>query len=125
MITKEGRGVVLYEHKEGRGIGLMDKLRAYALQEQGLDTIEANLKLGHAIDLRDYRLPVEILRHLKLPAIRLMTNNPEKMNAVLAAGTEITERVSATVPVGPHSANYLAPNVKSSDTSSIWTSIKR
>src|ERR1700729_30716 len=85
-IAEQGTGILLYEHQEGRGIGLMEKLRAYALQDQGLDTIEANLQLGHAVDLRDYKLAVEILHFLKVPSLRLMTNNPEKVNAVLNAG---------------------------------------
>ncbi|HEX4022412.1 MAG TPA: GTP cyclohydrolase II [Acidobacteriaceae bacterium] len=107
-IAKEGTGVLLYEQQEGRGIGLMEKLRAYELQEQGLDTIEANLQLGHAVDLRDYALPVEILRFLGIRSLRLMTNNPDKINAVHAAGIEIVERLSADVPNNPHSAHYLA-----------------
>jgi GTP cyclohydrolase II len=108
VIAEEGSGILLYEHQEGRGIGLMEKLRAYALQDQGLDTIEANLQLGHAVDLRDYRLAVEILHFLKVPSLRLMTNNPEKVNAVLTSGIEIVERVSADVPGSPYSAHYLA-----------------
>lgn len=108
MIAEEGAGVLLYEHQEGRGIGLMEKLRAYELQDQGLDTIEANLRLGHAIDLRDYALPVEILRFLGVGSLRLMTNNPEKVDAVRAAGIEMVARLSAEVPANPHSAQYLA-----------------
>jgi GTP cyclohydrolase II len=108
MIAEEGAGMILYEHQEGRGIGLMEKLRAYELQDQGLDTIEANLRLGHAIDLRDYALPVQILRFLNVRAVRLMTNNPEKINAVLSSGIEIAERVSADVPGSPHSEHYVA-----------------
>jgi GTP cyclohydrolase II len=108
LIAEGGAGVLLYEHQEGRGIGLMEKLRAYELQDQGLDTIEANLRLGHAVDLRDYALPVEILRFLEIRSLRLMTNNPDKINAVRAAGIEIVERVSAEVPATPHSAHYLA-----------------
>ena len=107
-IAEEGAGVLLYEYQEGRGIGLMEKLRAYELQDQGLDTIEANLRLGHAIDLRDYALPVQILRFLNVRSVRLMTNNPEKIDAVLSSGTEITERVSADVPASPHSEHYVA-----------------
>lgn len=107
-IADEGAGILLYEHQEGRGIGLMEKLRAYALQDQGLDTIEANLQLGHPIDLRDYRLPIQILRFLKVRSLRLMTNNPEKVNAMVASGIEIVERMSAEVPASPYSANYLA-----------------
>jgi len=108
VIADEGAGVLLYEHQEGRGIGLMEKLRAYELQEQGLDTIEANLQLGHAIDLRDYALAVNILQFLKVRSLRLVTNNPEKIDAVLSSGIEIVERLSADVPGSPHSAHYVA-----------------
>src|SRR5271163_4803580 len=83
-IADEGSGILLYEHQEGRGIGLMEKLRAYELQDQGLDTIEANLRLGHAIDLRDYELAVSVLESLKIRSIRLMSNNPQKIDAVLS-----------------------------------------
>ena len=107
-IAEESAGVLLYEHQEGRGIGLMEKLRAYALQDHGLNTIEANLHLGHAIDLRNYRLAVQILRFLKVSALRLMTNNPEKINAVRESGIEIIERMSADVPASVYSADYLA-----------------
>jgi len=86
----------------------MEKLRAYQLQDRGLDTIEANLQLGHAVDLRDYALSVEILRFLKIRSLQLMTNNPEKIDAVLLSGIEIVKRVSADVPGNPHSADYLA-----------------
>jgi GTP cyclohydrolase II len=108
VIADEGAGVLLYEHQEGRGIGLMEKLRAYELQDEGLDTIEANLRLGHAIDLRDYALAVDILRFLKVRSLRLVTNNPEKIDAVRSSGIEIVERLSADVPSSPHSAHYLA-----------------
>jgi GTP cyclohydrolase II len=108
VIAEEGAGVLLYEQQEGRGIGLMEKLRAYELQDQGLDTIEANLRLGHAVDLRDYTLAVEILRFLKIRALRLITNNPEKIDAVVSSGIEIVERLSADVPRDPHFAGYLA-----------------
>ncbi len=77
-------------------------------RDQGLDTIEANLRLGHAVDLRDYKLVAEILRFLKVPSLRLMTNNPEKIHAVRSAGIEIAERLSADVPSSPHSAHYVA-----------------
>lgn len=107
-IADQGAGVLLYEHQEGRGIGLMEKLRAYQLQDQGLDTIEANLRLGHAVDLRDYALSVEILRFLKIHSLHLMTNNPEKINAVRLSGIEIVNRLSADVPVSPHCAHYHA-----------------
>jgi GTP cyclohydrolase II len=108
VIAEEGAGVLLYEQQEGRGIGLMEKLRAYELQDQGLDTIEANLRLGHAVDLRDYTLAIEVLQFLKIRALRLMTNNPEKVDAVLSSGIEIIERLSADVPSDPHFADYLA-----------------
>jgi GTP cyclohydrolase II len=107
-IADEGAGILLYEHQEGRGIGLMEKLRAYALQDQGLDTIAANLQLGHAVDQRDYQLVVNILQFLKIPSLRLMTNNPEKIEAVQGAGIEIVSRVAADVAHNPHSARYVA-----------------
>jgi GTP cyclohydrolase II len=107
-VADEGAGIVVYENQEGRGIGLMEKIRAYELQEMGLDTIEANLRLGHSADLRDYCLPVEILRFLKISSLRLMTNNPEKLEVVRCAGIQITERVSADVPISPHAARYFA-----------------
>lgn len=108
LIAEEGSGVLIYEHQEGRGIGLMEKLRAYELQEQGLDTIEANLRLGHSVDLRDYALPVNILQFLKVSSLRLMTNNPEKIDAVVSSGIKIFERLDADVPGSPHSARYMA-----------------
>lgn len=107
-IAAEGAGILLYEHQEGRGIGLMEKLRAYELQDQGLDTIEANLRLGHAVDARDYALAISILRFLKVHSLKLMTNNPEKIDAVLSSGITMVERVSADVPYCPHTARYLA-----------------
>jgi GTP cyclohydrolase II len=107
-IAGAGSGLLLYECQEGRGIGLMEKLRAYQLQDQGLDTVEANLRLGHAVDLRDYSFSIEVLRFLRIRAIRLMTNNPEKIRAVVASGVTLVERVSADVPGNPHSASYLA-----------------
>jgi GTP cyclohydrolase II len=99
--------VLVYEHEEGRGIGLMEKLRAYELQDQGLDTIEANLMLGHEVDLRNYELSVEVLRTLNIHSLQLMTNNPEKSDAVRSAGIEVVRRVSADIPANPHSARYL------------------
>lgn len=107
-IAAEGAGILLYEHQEGRGIGLMEKLRAYELQDQGLDTIEANLRLGHAVDARDYALAISILRFLNIHSLKLMTNNPEKIDAVLSSGITMVERVSADVPYCPHTARYLA-----------------
>ncbi|MEA2257225.1 MAG: cyclohydrolase [Acidobacteriaceae bacterium] len=107
VIADENAGILLYEHQEGRGIGLMEKLRAYELQEQGFDTIEANLLLGHAVDLRDYALAVNILRFLEIRSLRLMTNNPEKIDAVQSSGLEIVERLSADVPSSSYSTHYM------------------
>jgi GTP cyclohydrolase II len=107
MIAAQGAGVLVYEHQEGRGIGLMEKLRAYQLQDKGLDTLEANLRLGHAVDLRDYALSVAILRFLKVRSLQLMTNNPDKINAVRSSGIEIARRLSADVPGNPQSAHYV------------------
>ena len=108
MITEAGAGVLIYEHQEGRGIGLLEKLRAYELQEHGLDTIDANLHLGHAVDLRDYALPVAILQYFGLRSVRLLTNNPDKMHAVRSAGIAVAERLNADVPENPYSARYLS-----------------
>ena len=107
-IAETGAGVLVYEHQEGRGIGLIEKLRAYELQDEGLDTIEANLRLGHPIDRRDYQLPVKILRFLGMRSVRFMTNNPEKIHALESAGIRICERLSADVPATSDSARYLA-----------------
>ena len=107
-IAHEGSGILLYEQQEGRGIGLLEKLRAYELQDQGLDTIEANLKLGHPIDARNYALVAEVLVLLGIRSVRLMTNNPDKLRAVAEAGIEIAERVSASVPFDKYSARYVA-----------------
>jgi GTP cyclohydrolase II len=96
-IGKEGAGILLYEQKEGRGIGLMAKLQAYELQDHGLDTVEANVKLGFAPDCREYELPVEVLKLLGVNSVRLMTNNPEKVAALETAGITVAERVSAEV----------------------------
>ncbi len=92
-IGAEGRGLIIYEHQEGRGIGLMNKLRAYELQDQGADTVEANEQLGFESDLRNYALPGAILRRLGISAVRLLSNNPRKVNALEEAGVTVTERV--------------------------------
>jgi GTP cyclohydrolase II len=92
-IAADGRGILLYEHQEGRGIGIMNKLRAYALQDQGADTIEANEQLGFAADLRNYELPVAILQYFGLRSVRFMSNNPEKIAALEAGGIAVAERV--------------------------------
>jgi GTP cyclohydrolase II len=106
-IADEGRGILLYENQEGRGIGLMAKLQAYELQDQGLDTIEANLELGYAADCRHFELPAEILKLLGVSAVRLMTNNPEKVEALELAGVRVAERLSAVVPSEPTNEFYL------------------
>ena len=106
-IGQEGRGLLIYEQQEGRGIGLMAKLRAYELQDQGRDTIEANLELGYAADCRAYELPAEILKSLGVKAVRLMTNNPEKVDALVSAGIEVSERISAVVPTEPTFDRYI------------------
>ena len=105
--------MLLYEHQEGRGIGLMEKLRAYELQDQGFDTIDANLRLGHLVDSRDYALTVEILRFLNIRSLRFITNNPEKINAVIASGIEIVDRLSADVPGGTPIAQRILPSNES------------
>jgi len=96
-IAEEGAGILLYEQQEGRGIGLMSKLKAYELQDQGMDTVEANVKLGFAADCRAYELPAEVLKLLQVTQVRLMTNNPEKVAALESAGIAVVERVSAEV----------------------------
>ena len=106
-IADAGRGILLYENQEGRGIGLMAKLQAYELQDQGLDTIEANLELGFKADCREYELPAAILQLLGVESVRLITNNPEKVAALEAAGITVAERMSAEVPAEPASARYL------------------
>jgi len=97
MISEAGAGILLYEQQEGRGIGLMAKLRAYELQDQGLDTVEANVKLGFAADCREYELPAIVLQQLGVAAVRLITNNPDKVNALEANGITVAERISAEV----------------------------
>jgi GTP cyclohydrolase II len=96
-IGDAGAGILLYEEKEGRGIGLMAKLKAYELQDQGLDTVEANLALGFRADCREFELPAEVLRDLGVTEVRLMTNNPEKVEALELAGIRVIERISAEV----------------------------
>jgi GTP cyclohydrolase II len=106
-IVEGGAGILLYEQQEGRGIGLMAKLKAYELQDQGLDTVEANVELGFAADCRAYELPGETLKMLGVKRVRLMTNNPDKVAALEAAGIEVVERVSAEVEAQESFAGYL------------------
>jgi 3,4-dihydroxy 2-butanone 4-phosphate synthase/GTP cyclohydrolase II len=106
-ITREGRGLLIYEQQEGRGIGLMSKLQAYALQDQGLDTIEANHALGYRADCRDFRLPVDILKELGIRRVRLLSNNPDKVRALVSACIEVVEQLPCEVPPNPHAMVYL------------------
>jgi len=106
-IAQEGRGLLVYEHQEGRGIGLLNKLRAYELQDAGADTVEANEQLGFEADLRGYALPAAILRYFGLRAVRLMSNNPQKIQALEEAGVRVTERVPAIVAPQESAEEYL------------------
>jgi GTP cyclohydrolase II len=106
-IADEGAGILLYEQQEGRGIGLMAKLKAYELQDQGLDTVEANVELGFEADYREYELPARVLKMLGVERVKLMTNNPDKVAALESAGITVTERVSAEVAPQETFAAYL------------------
>jgi GTP cyclohydrolase II len=107
MIAEEGKGILIYEQQEGRGIGLMAKLQAYALQDQGRDTVEANQDLGFEADLRLFQLPGEILKQLGVRRVRLLSNNPQKLNSLTSAGIEVTERVPCEVEPNSLSKDYL------------------
>ena len=107
MIEREGRGAIVYQQQEGRGIGILNKIRAYALQDEGADTIEANEKLGLAVDLRCYEQCAEILRELGLTSVRLMSNNPDKLRALEEVGLKIVERVSLAIPPADAAKHYL------------------
>jgi GTP cyclohydrolase II len=106
-IAEAGSGILIYENQEGRGIGLMAKLQAYELQDQGLDTIEANLELGYRADCRMYELPAAMLKMLGIESVRLITNNPEKVEALESVGISVVERISAEVPSEPTFERYL------------------
>ncbi|MDR3418525.1 MAG: GTP cyclohydrolase II [Nevskia sp.] len=110
-IAREGRGALLYLRQEGRGIGLGNKIRAYALQDRGADTVEANHQLGFPADAREYGLAVQLLRELGLCRIRLMTNNPAKLDALVRDGVEVVERVSVERGRNPHNESYLDTKV--------------
>jgi GTP cyclohydrolase II len=107
MIAEEGAGMVIYEQQEGRGIGLMAKLQAYELQDTGLDTVEANESLGLKADYRDFTLPGEILKALGVTQVRLLSNNPDKVEALEKAGVRVIERVPCEVVPSPHAEEYL------------------
>ncbi len=106
-IGEQPCGVVLYMRQEGRGIGLLNKLRAYALQDDGLDTVEANLALGFRDDERNYRVAAEMLRLLGVRSVRLMTNNPDKVDQLCRYGVVVTERIPHALPPNPHNVHYL------------------
>ena len=107
MIAEEGAGILLYEQQEGRGIGLMPKLQAYELQDSGLDTVEANEKLGFKADHREFALPAEMLKALGVKQVRLLSNNPEKVAALERAGIKVVERVPCEVEPSEHAEDYL------------------
>jgi GTP cyclohydrolase II len=107
MIAEESAGILIYEQQEGRGIGLMAKLQAYELQDAGLDTVEANERLGFKADQRDFTLPAEILKALGVTSVRLLSNNPDKVEALEKAGVRVVERVPCEVTPSPHAEEYL------------------
>jgi GTP cyclohydrolase II len=106
-IAEEGNGILIYQLQEGRGIGLVNKLRAYQLQDGGMDTVQANHHLGFEADLRNYALCVEVLRHFGVTRLRLMTNNPGKVGALQEAGIEVVQRISIEIPSTDDTQKYL------------------
>ena len=108
QIEREGRGVIVYMNQEGRGIGLLNKLRAYKLQEQGRDTVEANVELGFGVDERDYGVGAQILRDLGISKMRLLSNNPRKRTGLIGYGLEIVESVAIEIEPNEHNQSYLA-----------------
>ena len=106
-IEKEGKGVIVYMNQEGRGIGLLNKLKAYELQEQGMDTVEANKHLGFKADSRDYGIGAQILRELGVRKIRLLSNNPKKRTGLMGYGLEITENIALEIESNEHNELYL------------------
>ena len=106
-IALEGRGILMYLRQEGRGIGLLNKIRAYHLQDEGADTVEANERLGFSADMRDYSMCRDMLGHLGIAQLRLMTNNPRKVDALRALGIDVLERVPLQVGRNPHNEGYL------------------
>jgi GTP cyclohydrolase II len=111
-IANEGSGLVIYEYQEGCGIGLMEKLKAYTLQDQGLNTIEANHVLGFDADCRDFSLAVTVLRELNIQQVRLMSNNPQKVEALTKSGIEVIERIACEAPANPYALSYLRTKKK-------------
>lgn len=107
MIAEQGAGILIYEQQEGRGIGLMAKLQAYELQDQGLDTVEANERLGFKADHREFTLPAEILKALGVSSVRLLSNNPDKVAALEKGGIVVAERVPCEAAPEVHSEDYL------------------
>jgi GTP cyclohydrolase II len=107
LIAGEGSGILIYEQQEGRGIGLMPKLQAYELQDAGLDTVEANERLGFKADHREFELPAEILKSLGIKQVRLLSNNPDKVSALERAGIQVIERVPCEVTPSAHAEDYL------------------
>ncbi|MBJ2175709.1 GTP cyclohydrolase II [Aureibaculum sp. A20] len=108
LIEKEGKGVIIYLQQEGRGIGLMNKIKAYKLQEQGMDTIEANVHLGFAPDEREYQVGVEILNALEIQNIQLLTNNPDKINKLEQSGIKVVQRVPIIIKSNQFNKDYLS-----------------
>ena len=106
-IASEGKGMIIYMAQEGRGIGLVNKIRAYELQDKGMDTVEANEALGFAADERDYSYCKEILSSVNIESVRLMTNNPRKINGLEDVGIKVTERVAIQVDPNKHNEDYL------------------
>jgi GTP cyclohydrolase II len=107
MIAQEGAGILIYEQQEGRGIGLMAKLQAYELQDSGLDTVEANERLGFKADEREFALPAQILKILGVAGVRLLSNNPDKVDALQRAGVKVVERIPCEVHASPQAEEYL------------------
>lgn len=107
MVQEEGRGIIVYQHQEGRGIGIVNKIRAYALQDEGADTIEANLRLGFGIDEREYHQCAEVIKLLGARKVRLMSNNPDKLRALRDAGLDVVERVPLEIKAKEQSFKYL------------------
>jgi 3,4-dihydroxy 2-butanone 4-phosphate synthase/GTP cyclohydrolase II len=107
MIQRQGKGAIVYLRQEGRGIGLHNKLKAYRLQDEGLDTVEANVKLGLPVDRRDYGVGAQIIRDLGLRQLRILTNNPKKVNRLEVYGVHIVEQLPIEIPPSEHNRDYL------------------